>query len=1166
VEWGSEDAEELEELEMVPDAPARPQAAPAPRARSGGMMKAVAVAVVLVLVASSLGAFLLLQPKSENEKPKPPKPPTDVLSDADVFISEIKPSDPLYIQATYVELRVGPGVSDLRDWRLTTFDNDSYVFQTTPASGDPAYVVVNFSPGKKLGSELSLDPADELALYAPDGKLADFVRWAGGGADRDPPRGGWAAADTGLYLDPGQTVSRLDFARCNSTPWNASPPSPGQPNILEVTLTGARQVLWLRSGRSFNSVLGTGDGRLSLPPGRPVARSLLQEAAAHLEFSLKQIRRLGDPFSGQNSTTGAPVLEFWVTNRSDYAGITEPGGRGSLDLGPNRHINSFVCARQMAILVELAKWGIGTDQSLFLREGLAISEGLRSASQEISAGQPSIESLWLEMKNAGLFNPYEHGRNLTVPFITPWDYDSHHTVNAWLFYDFNDKKFVESGLGPSLAQALLFAQKDPLVALQEQTGRNLSSLYINWLDWRTTPGFRYAPLAIQTTSEVARDGLDGMATLQGWTAWIGRFTINFSGSAEFNLSVDPSSAGPLYLKLVSSRTGAAMFNGSLRPGQARSILADDLRPLDELVMVAGASELYGGMSYRAAPLPSGPGNLTPADGSYSLDAMPRLGWSAVAGADRYQVQVAWDAAFLAPELDATVPALFHLPVSNLSDGTHFWRVRGWTPLGNPTAWSSSAQLTIDTVAPFAYPEIDEPKYRAQPTDPWNITQLTLLSFRLNLSSGSPEKVFYRSSDADDWTEYSGTFQLTGADRTISLQYYSQDIAGNAQPVEALPLFLDNSPPSLGLTLGSPNYAFQAGDIVNVSLSTLVTVSATDDGAGIAETTYRIGGQNVTPYAAPFRLSGNDGPVLITIISTDRLGSKNSTLLRLNLDVSPPDFSVQSLSSGILSKGVHRTTVTGSDISGIARVSYIVDGQTVAVSSEAPYEWAWDTAGVPDGDHPVQVRVEDNVGNEDSAFFNVKTDNSAPVTTVDIGTPRYRLSANDLWNVSSKTKFNLTGTDPFSGLTTSWYTVDGAYVEAASFVLDKSLPDGRHNITFGSRDRSGNNETAQALTVVLDKSPPVLVMTEPSQSNQLSGLVNIVAAESSGAKDVAGCTFSYSVDGVTWIDIWTDQNSTSNWNCQWNTLTVNNGNYWLRALMYDRLDNSAQAMVQISVIN
>jgi hypothetical protein len=1169
VEWGRDETGELEELEMVPDPPAEraapPPAAPARKAGSGGMMKAVVVAVVLILVASSLGAFLLLQPAPGKSKPKPPVTPTDTLADADVFVSEVRPSDTLYLQGTFVELRVGPGIMDLKDWRLTTFDNDSYVFPSTPVAGDPAYVLVNFTAGKKTGSELSLDPQDELALYTPDGKLSDFVRWAGGGADRDPPRGGWAASDAGVYLDAGQTVSRLDFARCNATAWNASPASPGQPNILEFTLSGARQVLWLRSGRNFSSALGTGASPVRLGVGRPVPRSLLQEAAAHLDYALKQVRRLGDPYSGLNSTAGAPVLEFWVTNGSAYSGITGTDGRVALDLGANRHVNSYVCAREMASLVVLARWGVPADSVLFLGEGLVISEGLRSASLEISPGQPSVESLWLEMKNAGLYNPYEHGRNLTVPFIQPWDYDAHHRVNAWLFFDYTDRSFVESGLGPSLAQALLLAKKEPLVALQEQTGRNLSYLFFHWLDWRTSPGFTYASLTLQTAAELGAGGANGAASLQNWTAWMGRFTINFTGSAEFNLSVGASSAGPLNFKLFSSRTGASMVNSLIFPGQARSFLADGLRPLDELVLVAGASDRSGSMSYQAASLPPGPGNLTPPDGSYSLDPRPMLCWSAVAGADRYQLQVASDAAFDAPEVDSTLPELSFQPENGLPEGSHYWRVRGWTPLGNPTAWSIAAQLTIDTVAPFAYPEIDEPKYRAAPEDAWNVTRYTQISFRLNASNGAPETVYYKFSDQTDWTLYAGTFQVSGDDGPRSMFYYSRDAAGNVQPQQSLELFLDNSPPAINVSLGTPHYALSPGDMENVSRATLISLLFSDGGSGVAEATYRIGGQTL-PYAAPFNLTGPGGAVLVQIVSKDRLGSQSSLNLRLFLDDSPPGFTVQGLANGTLSKGVHQVTLSASDVSGVASVNYLVDGRVEGTPNAPPYAWDWDTAGETDGDHTVEVVVQDNVGNRDSAHITVHTDNTPPVTGLVFETPRYRLSDADLWNVSSKTKFNLTATDPSSGVAAIWYTVDGAYYEDSSFVLDKSLPDGRHDIKYGSRDKAGNNETAQTVSVVLDNTAPRPTITSPAPASQVKLTVSINASETSGATDVEGCTFSISSDGVNWLDIWTDTNSTSVWKCPWDTTTQTNGNYWVRAVMYDHLGNSSPSMIQVIVVN
>jgi hypothetical protein len=1179
VEWGDEGTEELEELEMIPDESQAEPAAPPPRpakrpaapaAESGAGVKLAAAAIVLILVAAGLGAFFIMRSSQPAGNPKPPKPPTDTLSDADSFISEVMPPDSAYTRSTYVEIRAASSVVDLKDWKLTTYANDSYIFPDTPVPLDPSYILVNFAAGRKSGGELSIDPAGELGLYTPDGKLADYVRWAGGDPAHRHPRGGWAVSEPGPYLGTGESVSRLDLARCNHTAWNASPPSPGRPNILQFELSGIRQVLWLRSGRDFESSYGSGASPLSIPPGKPVTRAVLQDAASHIEFALRQLRRLGDPYTAVNTSNGAPAIEVWVTNGSVYRSITESSGRISIDFGDNRHIDSFLCAREIVDLIELARWGPADEHALFLREGLAMSEGLQTAATEISPGQPSVDALWLEMRTAGLYNPYDDGRTLSSPFIYPWTYDAQHLVNAWLFYDYNNKAFVQGGLGSSLGQALLFSQKDPLTALEGQSGHNLSVLYWQWLDWRTAPGFRYAPLVLQMTQELTVAGLDGTASLQPWTAWVGRVSINFTGSAEFNLSNDPASAGPLRYSLLSARTGASLVKSLVQPGQARAFLATDLRPQDELLLLAGSGELSGGMNYRAALLPAAPGGMVPQDGSYTNNDRTDLSWSPEQGVSEYEVQISWDTAFLAPEVDAKIaaPASHFQPDFNLTDGTHYWRVRGWTPLGNPTDWSATANFTLDTVPPFAFPRIGEPQYRTGPDDPMNITYATPISFQLNWSAvATPETVHFRFADSEPWADYTGNFFLAGPDGLRTMQYYSEDAAGNAQPVQTLELLLDNSPPTINLTVGNPQYrANDATDILNVSSATPFNVSAVDGLSGVHSTTYKVGSAQAADYTGEFNLSGFDeGTYIVTVVSTDHLGNSRRINVTINLDTTPPKFTVHNLSNGTLQHGGHLVWVDGTDTSGLMTARFIIDSKQVASSDGPNFTWDWDTNGVGDGDHSIEIQVYDHVGNFAYVFRSVRTDNTPPLTTIDVGTPKYMPAPNGDWRVSSKTKFQLNATDATSLVASTWYIIDGSFHVGTSLFL-VSLPDGTHNITFGSVDNSGNNETPQSISVFLDDTPPIPSIETPQQNSVLNGTVTIIANESTGATDVKGCIFSYSLDQIAWTTIWDDYNSTSAWNCTWNTLNVTNNNYHLQAEMYDMLDNRASFSITVNVQN
>jgi hypothetical protein len=77
---------------------------------------------------------------------------------------------------------------------------------------------------------------------------------------------------------------------------------------------------------------------------------------------------------------------------------------------------------------------------------------------------------------------------------------------------------------------------------------------------------------------------------------------------------------------------------------------------------------------------------------------------------------------------------------------------------------------------------------------------------------------------------------------------------------------------------------------------------------------------------------------------------------------------------------------------------------------------------------------------------------------------------NVWNVTSDTQFSLVSSDLKSGVSTSWYTINGKYSEGGTFYLT-NLNDGEHTISWGAIDNLGNNETANTTVIVLDNSPP-----------------------------------------------------------------------------------------------
>ena len=90
--------------------------------------------------------------------------------------------------------------------------------------------------------------------------------------------------------------------------------------------------------------------------------------------------------------------------------------------------------------------------------------------------------------------------------------------------------------------------------------------------------------------------------------------------------------------------------------------------------------------------------LNPADGSSTTDITPEFSWTAVAGATRYEIQIADSAADLEinPTVDdKNVPGTSYTPAALTNKQTHHWRVRAVDGDGQAGAWSGTQTLNIN---------------------------------------------------------------------------------------------------------------------------------------------------------------------------------------------------------------------------------------------------------------------------------------------------------------------------------------------------------------------------------------------------------------------------------------------------------------------------------------
>jgi hypothetical protein len=97
------------------------------------------------------------------------------------------------------------------------------------------------------------------------------------------------------------------------------------------------------------------------------------------------------------------------------------------------------------------------------------------------------------------------------------------------------------------------------------------------------------------------------------------------------------------------------------------------------------------------------------------------------------------------------------------------------------------------------------------------------------------------------------------------------------------------------------------------------------------------------------------------------------------DTTPPAVSLTAPAAGPVSG---TTTVSASaldDGSGVASVTFAVDGTTLGSVSASPYSLAWDTTKVPNGTHVLTARAVDRAGNtKTSSAVTVTVDNPLPV--------------------------------------------------------------------------------------------------------------------------------------------------------------------------------------------
>lgn len=264
-----------------------------------------------------------------------------------------------------------------------------------------------------------------------------------------------------------------------------------------------------------------------------------------------------------------------------------------------------------------------------------------------------------------------------------------------------------------------------------------------------------------------------------------------------------------------------------------------------------------------------------------------------------------------------------------------------------------------------------------------------------------------------------------------------------------------------------------------------------------------------------------------------------------------------LSAGVFNVGSVNHTV---------RIEYAVSDstswRTLCSNLSAPYTCTWNTTGsaFTAGNYDLRaVLVAGGTTTYSDVVEEVEVDNQVPV--VSMSSP-----ANPL---SGPVTFAATATDTGSGVdtvtlqaarsgSTTWSELCSRDTEPFSCRFDTAqLAEGSWQFRAVAVDAAGNSATSTAVGPrTVDNTIASIVLDSPSA---FTGTVTLGATATSSA-GVGSVKFQYAASGSsTWVDLCTD--TASPWACTWNTASVKDGSYDLRAVMTD-----TQGRVTISPVD
>ncbi len=482
------------------------------------LMDSKKIAIILIILIVSAGTIAALYFFMQSPTPPSEVIPQDTRSEYNdvAFVSEVYPNT--NVDSEFVEIYIPSSFSgsSVTEWYLTTFDGEGLLAIPTITGIDGEDYLAIFmgnginepdaSDGKatvylNITDSILDDDGDEVGLFDSEGNIIDFMRYHGGNGD--VVFDNWPSSDDGPSRTT-KSVSLFGTDTGDSTNWNESMVTPGQPNALSYT-TESDYVFEIQSGLNApyidvgidDEIDGKDETIEVSDEGGGVPLDTMIAIIEHLEFSLEYY--LGKGFTRGPKTAANNTIKVIVKNGTSTETVGKASTKGVITIKVGTIESDtdlkYVCEHELMHLFQFNTEKEGNDtvdhapvQNKWWIEGQATYWGIESTKANFNLTNKEIQD---EFDRVGDHNWYDHYKDLNRSTFIGWGGSYSDYIGSYLFMKFIKEKYGEDKLKEAFEKAKDNFNNDskdvsPEDAIAEACGTSWENLLAKFYAWMMT--------------------------------------------------------------------------------------------------------------------------------------------------------------------------------------------------------------------------------------------------------------------------------------------------------------------------------------------------------------------------------------------------------------------------------------------------------------------------------------------------------------------------------------------------------------------------------------------------------------------------------------------------------------------------------------------------------